>query len=211
MADDPIDPDKRQTIRRFAAVGALSSLFDLTDWSSTTEENPESDVRQALAGYIASTPGAHFSKIRDELHLGTGETQYHLQRLVDAEAIEASRDGEYKRFFTAGTFSQFERQVLGYLRRQTPRGMILCILRDPQITGATLASRLDVSAATVSTHLQTLETAGIVTRDQTCQIANPETVITLIVRFCDSFDAAAVRFAEEAPEILSYDPDASTE
>ena len=63
------------------------------------------DARDAIVGYLAATPGAHFSKVRDDLKLGTGETQHHLRRLLDAGAIESRRDGDYRRFFPAGRFS----------------------------------------------------------------------------------------------------------
>ncbi|WP_122088447.1 winged helix-turn-helix transcriptional regulator [Halalkalicoccus subterraneus] len=197
---ESVDRDKRTTLRRFAALGAASPLATFVG-SST-----DSDARSAIAGYVSSTPGAHFSKIRDDLSLGTGETQHHLRRLVDAGAIESHMDGEYRRYFPSETFSAFERRALGYLRRKTPRGMVLTLLADPTTTGSGIADRLDVSTATVSNTATDLEEAGLLTRTRGYALERPETLISLLVRYADSFDERTVSFADRADELIRYDP-----
>jgi predicted transcriptional regulator len=198
---EPVDRDKRTTLRRFAAVGAASPLAAFVD-----APDRESDARGAIAGYLSTTPGAHFSKIRDDLSLGTGETQHHLRRLVEAGAIESHADGEYRRYFPAGKFSEFERAALGYLRRETPRGMVIALLAEPGTTGSAIAERLDVSTATVSTTAADLEEAGLLSREGGYAIERPETLLTLLVRYADSFGSEAVAIADRADELLRYDP-----
>lgn len=197
---ESVDRDKRTTLRRFAALGAASPLAAFVGSAS------DSDARSAIAGYVSSTPGAHFSKIRDDLSLGTGETQHHLRRLVDAGAIESHMDGEYRRYFPTDKFSAFERRALGYLRRETPRGMVLTLLTDPATTGSSIAERLDVSTATVSNTATDLEEAGLLTRTEGYALERPETVISLLVRYADSFDDRTVGFADRADELIRYDP-----
>ncbi|MFC3478426.1 winged helix-turn-helix transcriptional regulator [Halobacterium litoreum] len=202
-----IDEDKRSTLRRFAAVGAASPLTRLaSDGDDGGEDAGGSDVRDAITGYLSTTPGAHFSKLRDDLQLGTGETQHHLRRLLDDGAVESERDGDYKRFYPAGRFSDFERAALGYLRRDTPRGMVVELLRDPEASGGDLADALGVSRATVSKYAAQLEEAGMLSRADGYAIREPETLITLLVRYADSFDAATVEFAGDAADLFSYDP-----
>ncbi|WP_232687389.1 winged helix-turn-helix transcriptional regulator [Halobacterium zhouii] len=197
-----IDEDKRATLRRFAAVGAASPLARFAG----DEDGGESEVREAIAGYLATTPGAHFSKVRDDLKLGTGETQHHLRRLLDEDAVEGARDGDYRRFYPADEFTSFEQRALGYLRRDTPRGMVLALLRDPDATGSDLADELGVSPATVSKYAAQLEEVGVLSRENGYEVERPETIVTLLVRYADSFDANTVAFAAEAAELLSYDP-----
>ena len=91
MTGEGVDESKRATLRRFAALGAATPLVGLPAAEAT------SDVRGAIVGYLASTPGAHFSKIRDDLQLGTGETQHHLRRLSAEEVLTPRKDGDYKR------------------------------------------------------------------------------------------------------------------
>ncbi|ADE03732.1 winged helix-turn-helix transcriptional regulator [Haloferax volcanii] len=207
MSNRRVDEDKRATLRRFAALGAATPLVGLGGGDDGEDDSSgSSDARDAIVGYVASTPGAHFSKVRDDLQLGTGETQYHLRNLVDDGTLEVSRDGDYKRFFPAGRFSEFEQVTLGYLRRDTPRGMLVHLLRDPAATGSELAARLGVSRATVSTYAKELDAVGLLSREDGYAVRNPETVITLLIRYADSFGSDAAAFADDAADLIRFDP-----
>ena len=206
MPDRDIDEEKRSTLRRFAALGAASSLAGLGTAGTADAESDATDTRDAIRGYVASTPGAHFSKIRDDLSLATGETQHHLRQLVDDGAVDFRRDGDYKRFFVADRFSAFERTALGYLRRRTPRGMLLTLLEHPGTSGAELAAALEVSRPTVSGYAVELDDAGILSRDDGYAVERPETVLTLVVRYADSLGPDAVALADEADALVRYDP-----
>ena len=200
----PVDESKRATLRRFAALGAASPLTRLVDGDATVETD-DSDVRDAIRGYLAATPGAHFSKLRDDLQLGTGEAQHHLRQLVDAGAVESRKDGDYRRFFPAGRFSAEEQVALGYLRRDTPRGMLVQLLRDPDATGADLAGRLDVSRPTISKYAGQLEAAGLLSRTDGYAVEAPETVLMLLVRYADSFGDDAAALAAEADGLVRFE------
>ena len=207
MPDRDIDEEKRSTLRRFAALGAASPLAGLgTAGTADAESGSGTDTRDAIRGYVVSTPGAHFSKIRDDLSLGTGETQHHLRRLVDDDAVVFRRDGDYKRFFAAGRFSEFEQTALGYLRRRTPRGMLLTLLEHPGTSGSELAAALGISRPTVSGYAVELDDAGILSRGGGYTVERPETVLTLVVRYADSFGPDAVALADDADKLLQYDP-----
>ncbi|MFC6730673.1 winged helix-turn-helix transcriptional regulator, partial [Natronoarchaeum mannanilyticum] len=169
-------------------------------------ESDDSEARSAISGYLATTPGAHFSKVRDDLQLGTGETQHHLRELLDAGRIESRRDGDYRRYFPADRFSEFEQVALGYLRRETPRGMLVELLRDPAATGGDIADAVGVSRPTVSKYAGELESAGLLSREDGYAVREPETVLTLIVRYADSFGEDAEALAGEADELIRFDP-----
>jgi predicted transcriptional regulator len=201
MTDGDIDQSKRATLRRFAALGAASPLVSI---AGAGESN--SDAREAIAGYVAATPGAHFSKIRDDLKLGTGETQHHLKQLRRDGAIEHRKDGDYSRYFPADRFDEFEQVALGYLRRETPRGMLVALLENPDATGAELAARLDVSRPTISKYAAQLDTAGLLSRAG-YTVEQPERVLLLLVRYAESFGVDATELADTAPDLVEYDPD----
>ena len=202
--DGSVDESKRATLRRFAALGAASPLARFSDGDSTT--NSDSDARDAIAGYVSTTPGAHFSKIRDDLQLGTGEAQHHLRQLIEADTVESYRDGDYRRFVSTGQFTEYEMATLSYLRRDTARGMLVALLRDPTVTAGGLADHLGVSRPTVSKYASELESAGLLSRDDGYTVERPETVLTLVVRYADSFDEAATALASEAADLMAYDP-----
>lgn len=195
MAPD-VDENKRATLRRFAALGAASPFVGVL------EESGESDARPAIVGYLETTPGAHFSKLRDDLGLGTGETQHHLGRLVDAGAVESHRDGDYRRFYPADRFTEGEQRALGYLRRETPRGMVIELLRRPDASGRDLASALSVSPPTISKHAAELAEAGLLERSAGYRLIEPETLLVLLVRYADSFGPEAIDLAEEAAGLI---------
>ncbi|MFO7926119.1 MAG: winged helix-turn-helix transcriptional regulator [Halobacteriota archaeon] len=199
MTDGGVDEGKRATLKRFAALGAATPLVRLST-------DDASEVREAIVGYLAATPGAHFSKLRDDLKLGTGETQHHLRRLERDDAIEHRKDGEYKRYFPAGRFSAFEQRALGYLRRETPRRMLVALLRDPEVTGSEIAAAADVSRSSVSKYAAKLESAGLLSRTDGYAVERPETLLILVVRYADSFGPEAVELADAADEFVSYDP-----
>lgn len=193
-----VDEDKRATLRRFAALGAATPLTRLVDRPRTGDV----DVREAILGYLNAVPGAHFSKLRDDLQLGTGETQHHVQRLLDAGAVESRRDGDYRRFFPVGRFTAAEQIALGYLRRDTPRGMMLELLQHPEASGSELASALSVSQSTISKYAAELADAGLLERGDGYALTRPETLVVLLLRYADSFDAEAVAFAAEAADLI---------
>jgi predicted transcriptional regulator len=203
-----VDPEKRATLRRFAALGAATPLSRFAGTASADGDGPtasDSDTRDALVGYVGATPGAHFSRVRDDLKLGTGETQYHLRELENAGTVESRKDGDYRRYFLAGQFDEFQQVALGYLRRETPRRMVVELLRDPEASAATIADRLGVSRPTVSNHAADLERAGILTREDGYALAEPEAVLVLLVRYADSFGREAAALASEAPDLLTHD------
>ena len=194
-----IDTEKRATLRQFAALGAISPLARVID----TRSEHDSDAREAIIGYITATPGAHFSKIRDDLGLGTGETQHHIRRLIESGAIESLRDGDYRRFYPASQFSAFEQIALGYLRRATPRGMVIELLRDPAITGSEIATTLGVSPPTISKYASELTEAGLLRRTEGYTLVQPEVLLLLLVRYANSFDKNTVLFAQEAATLIT--------
>jgi predicted transcriptional regulator len=201
MTEEGVDESKRATLRRFAAIGAASPLARFRDGSDSESAAPD-----AIAGYLASTPGAHFSKVRDDLQLGTGETQHHLRELQRAGAVETRKDGDYRRYYPAGQFSAFEQVALGYLRRETPRGMVVALLRNPDMSASALAEHLGVSTPTVSKYAGELEDAGLLSREDGYTVQRPETLLLLLVRYADSFDADTADLAAAADGLLSYDP-----
>jgi predicted transcriptional regulator len=205
VVTDGIDGRKRETLRRFAAIGAAAPFVG-TASADTGDGGEANETREAIRGYVPTTPGAHFSKLRDDLHLGTGEAQYHLRKLEEAGEVESRKDADYRRFFPAGRFDERDKRALGYLRRDTPRGMILALLRDPSATGAELAAELGVSRPSVSAAAADLAAAGLLDRTDGYALTEPERLLTLVVRYADSFDAAAVALADDAASLVSYDP-----
>ncbi|GAB7089847.1 winged helix-turn-helix transcriptional regulator [Halorubrum luteum] len=211
MTED-VDERKRETLRRFAAIGAAAPFVGTASGDDgargRSAADDDNETREAIRGYVSTTPGAHFSKLRDDLRLGTGETQHHLRTLQAADEVESVKDGDFRRYFPTGRFDQLEKRMLGYLRRDTPRGILVALLRDPTTTGAALAADLGVSRSAVSAAAADLADAGLLDRSDGYALTEPERTLTLLVRYADSFDADVARLADEAAGLIRYDPDA---
>jgi len=204
MTDRGVDEDKRATLRRFAALGAAIPAGLSASGAAAAAG---SDAREAIVGYLSATPGAHFSKLRDDLRLGTGETQHHLRELIAEDVVVREDDGDYARYYPADAFSPVERTALAALRKETPRAMIIALLREPGQSGASLAEAVGVSRPTISRHAGSLETADLIERDDDgYRLTKPETVLALVVRYADSFDADAMALAGDADGLISFDP-----
>lgn len=210
MTEDGVDESRRAALRRVAALGAAGPLAALgSDGAEadadTLPEGEDTDTRVAIAGYVRSAPGVHLSKVRDDLGVGTGTAQYHLRRLVEDGHVESRRDGDYRRFYPAGRFSDVEQRALGQLRRETARGVLVELLRDPTASAGDLADRLDVSRPTVSDRGAALEAAGLLDRS-TYTLTEPEVVLALVLRYADSLGDRARTLAGEADGLIRYDP-----
>jgi DNA-binding MarR family transcriptional regulator len=84
--------------------------------------------------------------------------------------------------------------------------MLVALLREPDLTASALADRLGVSTPTVSKYAGELEDAGLLSREDGYSVQRPETLMVLLVRYADSFDADTATLAAEADGLLSYDP-----
>jgi len=214
--DEEIDESKRATLRRVAALGAAGPLAALgSDRGSGAPlesegegEGDGADTRDAVAGYVDAVPGAHLSKVRDDLEVGTGTAQYHLRNLLEDGVLESHRDGDYRRFYTAGQFTTLEKRLLGQLRRETARGLVTELLRDPDATAGDLAERLDVSRPTVSDRAADLAEAGLLDRsgERGYTLVHPETALVLLLRYADSLGPRARQVASEADGLVRYEP-----
>ncbi len=207
MTDD-VNESRRAALRRVAALGAAGPLAALGSDDAGADAAPSSatnDTRAAVVGYVRSAPGVHLSKVRDDLDVGTGTAQYHLRRLVEDGTLESHRDGEYRRFYPADQFDAAEKRALGQLRRETARGVLVELLRDPDAAAGTVANRLGVSRPTVSARAADLEAAGLLSRPD-YRLTDPETVLALVLRYADSLGPRARELAREADDLIRYDP-----
>ena len=204
VEEGPPDVTKRQTLRRVAAFGAVTPLLSMGS-ASASNETGDSERRQTIAQYIFATPGVHFSKIRDDLSLGTGETQYHLKRLEQESIVESVKDGDFRRYFAAQTFDAFDKRALGFLRRSTPQAILLHLLRAPDDSPSEIATALSVSPAAISQSARHLEEGEIIDRNQgSYTIEEPERLIVLLVRYSESFGPAVHEFVEDVPSYISW-------
>jgi predicted transcriptional regulator len=120
--------------------------------------------RRAIYRAIETTPGIHFRALFEELDYAQGTLQYHLRWLADAGLVDVSEDGDYTRYYPAGSFDPADRQVMNALRRTYARRIVAYLAAEGPMTTSELAETLEKSGSTVSWHLSKLHDAGLLER-----------------------------------------------
>ncbi len=118
-------------------------------------------TRRRIREFTAAHPGKSAREIQRALHLGWGETAYHLDQLVRANAIRRERTGRRDAYFDP-TVTWEDRRILVVLRGETTCRLLLELASVPTSSFSDLPSRLGVSKSTLSFHLTRLVAAGVV-------------------------------------------------
>jgi predicted transcriptional regulator len=142
--------------------------------------------RGAVYEYIRTHPGAHVRGIAKELHLATGDLQYHIFWLEKHGFVKTRRSGFYRFVYPAMVFQEGQEVLLGVLTQETQREILLCLLHDPTITQGGLARSLGHSQPTISWHLERLMQTGLVGKKRTSGgmvyqvVADPDDIVSFV-------------------------------
>ncbi|MFW5916896.1 MAG: winged helix-turn-helix transcriptional regulator [Halorubrum sp.] len=141
------------------------------------------DTRTRVRRHVHDTPGVHFNRVGRELDIATGQTQYHLRRLVRDGEIAVERIGGRAHYFDP-SFDPWERRALAFLRRETAREIIVRLHADGPTQSKTLADELDLARSTVSWHVSNLVDSGVVEKSadspMTLELTRPERTADLL-------------------------------
>jgi len=118
-------------------------------------------VRNRVQDHVQANPGVHFSALKEELDIATGQAQYHLRKLDRAGDIVTEEIRGQTHYFDQ-SYDPWERRVLAFARRETARALLAHLLEDGPLGAAELADRLELSRSTVAWHVSSLADAGIV-------------------------------------------------
>jgi len=118
-------------------------------------------VRNRVQDHVQANPGVHFSALKEELDIATGQAQYHLRKLDRAGDIVTEEIRGQTHYFDQ-SYDPWERRVLAFARRETARALLAHLLEDGPLGAAELADRLELSRSTVAWHVSSLADAGVV-------------------------------------------------
>jgi DNA-binding transcriptional ArsR family regulator len=120
--------------------------------------------RGVINEYVRKHPGAHVRGMAKGLRLATGDLQYHLIWLEKHGFVKTKKSGFYRFVFPTMVFNEGQEVLLGVLSQETPREILLCLLRDAALTQGDLAKGLGHSQPTISWHMDRLIKLGIVSK-----------------------------------------------
>lgn len=114
-----------------------------------------SKTRSHIQECISQNPGIHFNKITRKLDIATGQTQYHLRRLSSDQKIQKELICGRTHYYPP-TFTEWERNAIALLRRETTREIVFLLLKHDSVPPAQIADQLDLARSTVEWHLSRL-------------------------------------------------------
>jgi predicted transcriptional regulator len=118
-------------------------------------------TRRRILEFVAVRPGVSAREIQRSLKLGWGETAYHLDQLVRADAVHRERTGRRDAYFDP-SIPWADRRILVLLRGGATRRLLLELTSVPDCSFSQLQVRLGVSKSTLSFHLSRLIAVGVV-------------------------------------------------
>lgn len=125
-------------------------------------QGPRADIFRV----VSRVPGAHLRGIERMTGLPLGQVLYHLDRLERMGLVVSSRDWGFRRYFVTRDVDRREKRLLGALRHDAPRRIVLTLLERPGLTHKTLQEAVGVAGSTLSFHLQRLLATNVLTRER---------------------------------------------
>ncbi|MFQ5782394.1 MAG: winged helix-turn-helix transcriptional regulator [Nitrosopumilus sp.] len=112
--------------------------------------------------YIQANPGSHLREIKRELGMAMGTIQYHLDLLEKQGKILSERQNFRKSYFPIGQFGENQRNVLKIIKQDTAREILLFIIEKKNPTQQEIVTKIQISAASVTWHLDRLKKTDII-------------------------------------------------
>ena len=166
-------------------------------------------VRERVYEHVEANPGVHFTAVREDLDIATGQAQYHLRKLVRAGDVVVE-DVRGRTHYFDRSYDPWERRALAFARRETARALLAHLIDDGPLAAAELTDRLDVSRSTVAWHVSSLADAGVVEKSYgargrvVVELVQPEATRRLLGEVTPSFaDRLVDRFTRLVDGSLS--------
>jgi DNA-binding MarR family transcriptional regulator len=114
------------------------------------------ETRRLLYNFIVENPGLHLREIARRLNLTFFNLNYHIRYLEKLGMISTKKDEFYTRVYPKESFGFKEKEIMDFIRRKTPRHILMCICAYPAITQNEIAKNLEKHPTTVKYHLKKL-------------------------------------------------------
>ncbi|HVL87284.1 MAG TPA: winged helix-turn-helix transcriptional regulator [Candidatus Thermoplasmatota archaeon] len=147
-----------------AGVAALSLALLLPALYSRMRRESSLDhaTRAKVYELVRGVPGLTAREIGKRSEVSYSTAVYHLSRLVREGLVTSSRDGNRICYYTVGSWSLVEREVIPVLRNEEAMRVLQTVADNPWCYRAEVAAQLGVSTPTVNWHLKRLLALGLV-------------------------------------------------
>jgi len=150
------------------------------------------ETRRRIYEEIVFNPGLHFRELQRRLNMPVGLLSYHLKVLMERGIIIVRKEGKYTRYFPNTTMTQEERKIMGALRNEVARRIVIFLLEEGRKTHREITNHFELSPSTISYHLARLVKKGILEkeiagRESYFWVRKPEEVAFTIIKYRKSF------------------------
>ncbi len=165
------------------------------------------DTRVKVRTHVESNPGVHFNGVRRNLDIATGQTQYHLRRLLRDGSLQSLDLGGRTHYFPHG-YSTQEKSAIALLRRETTRELVMILLDHERAHPDELAAEANIARSTVEWHLSTLLDYDLATKEYdgrtvSVRLTQPKLLQELLVEVDPSLpDRLVDRFSRLVDSLL---------
>lgn len=124
----------------------------------------ELEKRRKIYNFILEYPGLHIREISRRIDIPFSTLDYHLNYLKKRGLLKAKSEERYNRYYVTNKIGNKEKKILSFLRKDTPRGVILLLLAYVACSQTEISENLEKDPSTISFHLKKLESMDIIER-----------------------------------------------
>jgi len=128
------------------------------------------ETRRKIFKFIKDNPGLHLRKLSRKLDTPYSTLKYHLNCLEKNDLIVSKGQNGYQRYYARNKVGKNYKEVINFLRQDTTRKIILCLLDNTCCTRIELSKELQKTPQTLSFHLKKLLEAGIIKEPLICDV-----------------------------------------
>lgn len=159
------------------------------------------EIRRRLIDIIKNKPGIHFREIFREADVAMGELEYHLHVLEKMEIISKTTTSYYTRYFPAYELGTEDKRIMGLLRQEMLRDILLLIMSNKETGHGDIAKEFGLVKSTVSFYLNKLLKHGIIEKEKSGRkvsynVNEPKKILRLILLYRKGFGDEIVKRVE---------------
>ncbi len=152
----------------------------------------ELETRREIFDLITDFPGLHFREILRRLDISSGSLNYQLNYLVKHDILVSIKDGNLKRYYIVGKIKGREKRILGCLRNETARGLVLYLMLNPYSQFNEIAIKFDLAPSKLAYHLNKLVEKDIIEKQKKgrttiYRVVDEEVIVKVLVTYKPSF------------------------
>jgi predicted transcriptional regulator len=155
------------------------------------DEKLQDSIQSKLLKHIDEYPGIRYRELLRLTDLVNGVLTYHLSLLERSNQIRVNRSKAKTTRYYPIDITPEESEVIGYIRNEPVRRIILFILEHNICTFNEIVDYTNKAPSTISWHLKKLKDAGIISvqygQYQLYRVTNREVVAEILYKYRQSF------------------------